>query len=78
MLRSLIIALAFSLSTWALNAQMKMPQPSPMSKIEQTVGLTDVKIEYSRPSVKGRVIFGDLVPYGEMWRTGANASTTGK
>jgi hypothetical protein len=56
-------------------AQIKTPQPSPLSKVEQKVGLTDFTVEYSRPSKKGRIIFGDLVPYGEMWRTGANAST---
>lgn len=59
---------------WAM-AQIKTPAPSPVSKLTQTVGLTEVTIEYSRPSVKGRTIFGDLVPYGTMWRTGANAST---
>lgn len=51
------------------------PQPSPFSKIEQKVGLTDVTIEYSRPGAKGRAIFGDLVPFGKKWRTGANANT---
>ncbi|MFY0604997.1 MAG: DUF2911 domain-containing protein [Flavobacteriaceae bacterium] len=51
------------------------PQPSPFSKVEQKVGLTDVTIEYSRPSMKGRTIFGDLVPFGKTWRTGANANT---
>ena len=56
-------------------AQISTPQPSPVSTIEQKVGISDFSISYSRPSVKGRVIFGDLVPYGEMWRTGANAST---
>lgn len=54
----------------------KLPQPSPKGSIEQIVGLTTIKVEYSRPSVKGRVIFGDLVPYGEVWRTGANKCTT--
>lgn len=49
-----------------------LPQPSPSSTIEQRVGLTDIKVEYSRPGMKGRVIFGDLVPYGVLWRTGAN------
>jgi len=44
--------------------------------IQQTVGLTEVEIEYSRPSAKGRIIFGDLVPFGKLWRTGANANTT--
>lgn len=59
----------------ALMAQIKTPASSPSSKITQTVGLTEVTIEYNRPSAKGRTIFGDLVPYGKMWRTGANAST---
>lgn len=51
------------------------PQPSPIARVEQRVGLTDISIEYSRPGVKGRTIFGNLVPYGKMWRTGANANT---
>jgi hypothetical protein len=56
-------------------AQIKTPAASPSAKTTQTVGLTDVTVEYSRPSVKGRTIFGGLVPYGEMWRTGANKNT---
>lgn len=58
-------------------AQIKTPAASPSSKVMQTVGLTDVTIEYSRPSMKGRTIFGadGLVPYGKKWRTGANAAT---
>ena len=56
-------------------AQIKAPQPSPTGKVMQTAGLTDITIEYSRPSAKGRKVFGGLVPFGEMWRTGANAST---
>lgn len=56
-------------------AQIKVPQPSPAAKISQDVGLSKVEVEYSRPSAKGRKIFGELVPFGEMWRTGANAST---
>ena len=58
-----------------VSAQIETPAPSPLSTIEQKVGLSDVSITYSRPSVKGRTIFGDLVQYGEMWRWGANAST---
>ncbi|MEM9823759.1 MAG: DUF2911 domain-containing protein [Bacteroidota bacterium] len=60
-----------------LNAQIKTPAPSPMITIETAIGLTDVMIEYSRPSVKGRTIFAadGLTPFGKMWRTGANAST---
>lgn len=57
------------------NAQIKTPAPSPSQKIEQKVGLTDVTLEYSRPLMRGRTIFGGLVPYGKMWRTGANANT---
>jgi hypothetical protein len=55
-----------------LHAQIKTPQPSPAAELEQTIGLTEVKITYSRPGVKGRTVFGDLVPYGKVWRTGAN------
>src|SRR5690606_23989654 len=60
-----------------LNAQIKTPAPSPSSKTTQTVGLTDITVEYSRPSKKGREIFGNegLVRYGETWRTGANKNT---
>ena len=51
------------------------PQPSPLGMVSQRVGLTDVAIEYSRPGVKGRTIFGELVPFGKTWRTGANSNT---
>lgn len=67
---TLIIGLSIS-----LNAQIDTPAPSPFSKIEQVVGLSDVTIEYSRPAMRGRTIFGDLVPYGKLWRTGANYRT---
>lgn len=52
-----------------------LPQPSPLGEMEQMVGLTEVEVEYSRPGVKNRTIFGDLVPYDTMWRTGANMAT---
>lgn len=58
-----------------LTAQISTPAPSPSSTLEQVVGLTTVTIEYSRPGMKGRTIFGDLVPYDKIWRTGANSST---
>lgn len=58
-----------------LVAQVQAPAPSPFGKIEQKVGLTDVTVEYSRPGMRGREIFGDLVPFGKVWRTGANANT---
>ena len=56
-------------------AQIKTPAPSPSCKIEQTIGLTTVSLDYSRPAMRGRVIFGNLVPFGKTWRTGANANT---
>lgn len=64
-----------ALSSFGLQAQIVTPQPSPAAMVKQTVGITDVEISYSRPSKKGRVIFGDLVPYDEIWRTGANKNT---
>lgn len=62
-------------ATVALQAQINTPAPSPSSKLMQTVGLTEVTVDYSRPSMRGRTIFGDLVPYGKLWRTGANGFT---
>ena len=56
-------------------SQINTPQPSPLAQIEQIVGLTEIEVEYSRPSMRGREIFGNLVPYNRIWRTGANAST---
>ncbi|MGB2153675.1 MAG: DUF2911 domain-containing protein, partial [Flavobacteriaceae bacterium] len=57
-------------------AQVKTPMPSPKATNQQVVGLTNVTVEYSRPGVKGRKIFGELVPFGKLWRTGANQNTT--
>lgn len=59
-----------------LFAQIKTPAVSPSATVTQSIGLTKVTIDYSRPSVRGRKIFGDLVPYGKVWRTGANRITT--
>ncbi len=56
-------------------SQVKTPQASPKATVSQLVGMTDVSIEYNRPSAKGRTIFGDLVPFGKLWRTGANANS---
>ena len=69
-----LITCAFVLS-FSINAQVETPQPSPFSKVEQKVGLTDITFEYSRPGVKGRTVFGDLVPFGKLWRAGANKNT---
>ncbi len=59
----------------AQSARVDFPSPSPLSTLQQRVGLTDIKVVYSRPSAKGRPIFGGLIPYGQVWRTGANAAT---
>jgi len=64
------------LSAPAAQAQIATPQPSPKSTVMQRVGLTDITIVYSRPGVKGRQIFGTVVPFGKRWRTGANATTS--
>ncbi|APY09456.1 dihydrolipoamide dehydrogenase [Winogradskyella sp. J14-2] len=71
-----LVLFVFALALmFTANAQLETPQPSPLTTIEQKVGLTDVTLEYSRPSMKGRKIFGDLVPYGKLWRAGANKNT---
>ena len=56
-------------------SQINTPRFSPASEIEQMVGLTEIEIEYSRPSMRGREVFGNLVPFGKVWRTGADNST---
>ena len=75
-MKKIMIILAVVTANFAIQAQVKTPQSSPLAKIDQVVGLTNVQIEYSRPSAKGRTVYGDLVPYGKNWRTGANANTT--
>jgi len=74
-MRTKIITLFMALVAFAVQAQIQTHQPSPSSKIDQTIGLTEVSVEYSRPAMRGRTIFGDLVPYGKVWRTGANLRT---
>ncbi|WBU89305.1 DUF2911 domain-containing protein [Cellulophaga omnivescoria] len=70
---ALLLVAVFALT--GVQAQIETPQPSPFTKIEQKVGLTDVTLEYSRPSMRGREVFGNLVPYSKLWRTGANKNT---
>jgi len=74
MKKLLLFTLTVILGT-SMVAQINTPQPSPAAKIWQTVGLTEVMVDYSRPSMRGRTIFGDLVPFDALWRTGANAYT---
>lgn len=66
------IFLLLAITSFAVKAQIVAPQPSPLATVKQVVGLTDVTLEYSRPAMKGRTIFGDLVPFEKLWRTGAN------
>lgn len=74
--RILFPALALALIAGTAFAELKLPRVSQNSTVKQTVGLTDITITYSRPGVKGRAIWGDLVPYDQPWRTGANEATT--
>ncbi|GFD81963.1 hypothetical protein KUL118_48250 [Tenacibaculum sp. KUL118] len=74
-MKKILLSLFVVAISTSINAQLKTPAPSPSAKLEQNVGLTGVTVEYSRPSMKGRTIFGDLVPYGKVWRTGANQNT---
>ena len=75
-MKKIIIAVVMLLANFIVEAQVKTPQSSPESTVLQTVGLTKVEVVYHRPSIKGRVVFGDLVPFGKVWRTGANENTT--
>lgn len=74
-MKKLLIVLAIVLAPFATEAQIKTPQASPKGYIKQTVGLTDVEVTYSRPGARGRAVFGNLVPFGKLWRTGANENT---
>jgi hypothetical protein len=70
-----VSGLVFAAGLFAQTPPIEFPSPSPASTLKQHIGLTDIEIVYSRPGMKGRAIFGGLVPYGAVWRTGANAST---
>lgn len=73
-MKKLLLAMTIGLFIGSTQAQ-ELPKPSPHCKIEQVVGLTTVTLDYSRPSAKGRTIFGDLVPYDKVWRFGANKNS---
>lgn len=74
-MKKFFLPLAAAAIAFTATAQ-ELPQASPLGSVEQIVGLTKVEVDYSRPSVRGRQIFGDLLPFGEPWRLGANAATT--
>ena len=74
-LKQLIVLLFLVLAIGETSAQHNFPNLSPKGRIEQRVGLTDIKIEYERPAARGRKVFGNLVGYGKLWRTGAGNCT---
>ena len=75
-MRKTVLSLLIAALAIPAAAQVKTPRPSPKAVYTQTVGVTDITVNYSRPGVKGRTIVGDLVPYDKVWRTGANEATT--
>jgi len=74
-MKKLLFAFSLLCAANIASAQLKMPAPSPTQIIKQDFALGSIELTYSRPSIKGRKIFGDLVPYNAVWRTGANAAT---
>ncbi len=73
---AIALASTLALASAAAAQQVDFPRLSPNASTSQLVGITDIELHYSRPGVKGRAIWGGLVPYGEVWRTGANENTT--
>lgn len=69
------ISFTAALLATSVAVAQELPQASPRGEVEQIVGLTKVEVDYARPSAKGRVVFGDVVPYDKLWRTGANLNT---
>ena len=75
-MKKIIITAIAVCSLWIADAQtLTTPQPSPTQTIKQNFGLASIELSYSRPGMKGRKIYGDLVPFGKVWRTGANTAT---
>lgn len=79
MKKPILLVVLLALITWVSPAQVQIPSASPAATVSTQVGLTDIKIDYFRPRTKGRKIFGTdasvLIPYGKIWRTGANSGT---
>jgi hypothetical protein len=74
-MKKFVLAFALAASVISASAQLQLPAPSPKAQVMQTVGLTEITVEYSSPAVKGRTIWGELVPYDKLWRAGANSAT---
>ncbi|WP_346238139.1 DUF2911 domain-containing protein [Niabella insulamsoli] len=75
-MKKLVLLFGLCTALMGANAQVKVPAPSPAQTVKQEFGLSDIELSYSRPAMKGRKIFGDLVPFDKVWRTGANGATT--
>ena len=75
-MKKIFLLLSLSMIGLLAHAQETKPAASPAAKASATIKGKTVTVEYSQPSVKGREIWGKLVPYGQVWRTGANASTS--
>jgi hypothetical protein len=75
-MKKILITAIAAFALLIADAQLKTPAPSPTQTLKQDFGLSSVELSYSRPGMKGRKIFGDLVPFGKVWRTGANNATT--
>jgi tetratricopeptide (TPR) repeat protein len=73
---AIVVVVALAASPAIAQQQLKQAEPSMAANVSQTVGLTEIKVSYHRPAVNGRKIWGELVPYGEVWRAGANENTT--
>ncbi len=74
-MNKVVLFLLAIVASLTVEAQINTPAPSPAAKLWQTVGLTEVTVDYSRPSMRGREVFGNLVPFDKLWRTGANSYT---
>jgi tetratricopeptide (TPR) repeat protein len=70
-----LVVVALASSTALAQQQLKTPQPSPAAAVSQEAGLTNIEVRYHRPAVNGRKVWGELVPFGEVWRAGANENT---
>ena len=75
-MKKLFTIAAFAICSGAFAQTLTTPQPSTTQTIKQNFGLSSIELSYSRPNMKGRNVIGNLVPFGKVWRTGANAATT--
>jgi len=73
-MKKILLTILLAISS-QIFSQIDLPRLSPKAAVSQTIGYTEISVEYSRPSVHGRKIWGDLVPYNKVWRTGANEAT---